>query len=49
MQLRLAGTELLHGDGRKDGHEEPNSHFSQLSEHVSKATCFSLTRRWLFQ
>jgi len=35
--------------GQTDRHEELNNHFLQLREHASKATCFSLARRWLFK
>ena len=27
MKIRAVGTELFHADGRKDGHDEANSHF----------------------
>jgi len=30
MKIRLVGAEFFRGDGRTDGHDEANSHFSQF-------------------
>jgi hypothetical protein len=32
MDIRPVEAELLHGDGRTDGHDEANSRFSQFCE-----------------
>jgi hypothetical protein len=30
MKIRRVGAELLHAEGRTDGHDEDNSHFSEV-------------------
>jgi len=37
MNIRSPGTELLHGDGRSERHDEANSHFTQFCEKHVKA------------
>jgi len=32
MKILLVGAELLHGDGRTDGHDESDSRFSKFCE-----------------
>jgi len=34
MKIRPVGTELFHGDGQTEGHDEANNRFSQLGEHA---------------
>jgi hypothetical protein len=44
MTIRPVGAELFHEDGRKDKHDEANSHFSQILRTRLKITPNSVTR-----
>jgi len=40
MKIPSAGAELFHADGRMDGHDEANSHFSQFANSPKKTKKF---------
>jgi len=50
MKICLLGAKTFHADGRTDGHDEPNSRFSQFREKRPKTRlCGSKYTQLLFQ
>ena len=45
MKIRPVGTEMLHADGRTDGHDEANSRFSQSANASKKVIFLSITNK----